>query len=379
MKQEYRNKIDFIKETVRDVLDEFVKHHRLHYEDLAPYNWDFNGLAKSISNSNNWENYYRNIFKHNLQVRQYLFEMCDTRHQFSHRDGNKELNEEDVFRTANTANMLLNSIDLDAAKAAKEKILEIEQTYGSRLYGENDAHQHLTNPDKSRTQIDVREAQEEVAQENEIQEVAETTTETAAASELSETGNVENTEHSLDDFIQQSKPMETAARVTEERFQLYETTRNNDTEENSSENEVNRDNDKPRRNFSPRNLLSNINFINIIPTFESQTVRHVSNTILKVFAIVGIVVVIVAIVVAAVAVVAIVGAVVLGLESLEFLNRSIVELLDLIRYIWTTLTPFIPVFITILGVLIVVSIFILIVRRRRKKTRWERFKEKFGR
>lgn len=193
MKQEYRNKIDFIKETVRDVLDEFVKHHnKLHYEDLAPYQRDFNGLAKSISNSNNWDNYYRNIFKRDLQVRQYLFEMCDTRHLFSHRDGEKELNEEDVFRTANTAIRLLNSIDLDAAKVAKEEILEIERTYGSRLYrileSENDAHQHLTDTD------DVREPQEEVAQENEIQEFAETTTEIAATSDEVVSDNVENRE-----------------------------------------------------------------------------------------------------------------------------------------------------------------------------------------
>ena len=140
MKQENRNNVDFIKEKVRDVLETFVKHHNdLHTGDLSPRNSQLNGLAMSISNSANWDSYYMKVFRHDLNVRQYLFEMCGTRNQFSHRDGTNEFSDDDVFRTAHTATRLLNAINSDAAMDARNEILEIERAYGGLRYGNKES------------------------------------------------------------------------------------------------------------------------------------------------------------------------------------------------------------------------------------------------
>lgn len=168
MNQENRNEVDFIKEKVRDVLDMFVKHHKdLHDGDLAPWATDLNGLANSIANSRNWDNYYKKVFRHNKNVRQYLFELCETRNQYSHRDGTNEISDEDVFRTAHTATRLLNAINSDAAMDALQEIREIEQTYGGRRYGNQvsdkdsvpDLPAQETVANNSKSQIDMNETQ----------------------------------------------------------------------------------------------------------------------------------------------------------------------------------------------------------------------------
>lgn len=262
MNQENRNNVDLVKEKVRDVLDTFVSHHnKLHPGDLTPWKTDLNGLAKSIANQNNWEGYYKKIFQDDENVRQYLFELCGTRHKFSHRDGSNttDFSDEDVFRIAHTATLLLDAVHVDTSNVAIQEIFAVKQAYGRRLYGnqvsqsdnvtESPAKQ--STEDESTPEINMNDRPVDTAdlgkdstdlasmEENSLARVSDPTLETSKSRTAEPTERVEHKDSSRDyinrRYVLDDDYLENAAEVVEREFQFYDTTIPEDTEEDTRE------------------------------------------------------------------------------------------------------------------------------------------------
>jgi len=277
MCQDNRNNVDLVKEKVRDVLDTFVSHHsNMHAGDLTPWKSDLNGLAKSIANQKNWEGYYKTVFQEDENVRQYLFELCGARHKFSHRDGSKttDFSDEDVFRVAHTATLLLDALHIDTSNVAIEEIFAIKRAYGSRLYGDHvsqrdnvtksAAQQNTAEDSKRQTSmkepmVDTANTEKESTdqasfEEDSLVKLSEPTREVAKPRTVEPTDRVEKKASSRDyinrRYVLDDDYMENAAEVVEREFLFYDTTIQEDIEEDTRENQAISDFNKIKRKSS---------------------------------------------------------------------------------------------------------------------------------